>query len=280
LDQAQGAIRERVAELASLPTVPDAVRQVSQMAASRRTNASDIADVIVRDQALTAHILRLVNSPVYGFPGRIASVSHAVVLLGFNVIKGIVLGTAVFDRLGDGMQGLWEHSLGTALFSRRIARELKLPDAEDLLVPGLLHDLGKLALSHLFSHDYGRIVAAAEARRCHVAEIEQRVLGVSHEAVGDWLAEQWHFPQRLREPLRHHHAPDAATGAPDVCATVHLADILARTMEYGYPGDLSMPPAHHEAIARLGLDQSQVDRILEDTELEMAAGAGVFSRGG
>jgi putative nucleotidyltransferase with HDIG domain len=269
------AIEERVDALASLPTVPDVVRDISRMTASRRTTANDIAAALMRDQGITAHILRLVNSPVYGFPERIASVGHAVVLLGFNVVKGIVLGTAVFEALGGHMRGLWEHSLGTALIGRRIAREKGLPDPEELLVPGLLHDLGKLALSHLYPEEYARIVAAAEARGCHIRETERRVLGVTHDEVGDWLAARWHFPARLREPIRWHHDPGSGEQAPMVCAVVHLADILARVMGYGYPGDTAMPPADHAAIERLGLAPGRLEALLEDAELEFAAGCGL-----
>lgn len=272
-------LERQIIELANLPTLPGVIRMIGKMTESRDTSASDVAGVIATDQVLSAKILRLVNSPVYGFPGRISSVTHAVVLLGFNVVKGLVLGTAIFDALGQQGHGFWEHSLGCAIISRRLAREHETRDVEEVMVAGLLHDLGKVALAYLSWRDYERAVNIAKTSRCHIADAERVVFSVDHTRVNRWLADEWHFPARLAEPLKFHHAIESAKEYRDVTAIVHVADILARSMGYGFPGDVSMPTLSHEGFQCLGLSFEQIDKALEDAEVEYSASVDIFTVG-
>ncbi len=273
-------LQRKVEELSNLPTLPGVVQVVCTMVEDQQTSAKDIGELIAKDQVLSAKILRVVNSPVYGFPGRISSVTHAIVLLGFNVVKGLILSSAVFDGLAGGMQGLWEHSLGVALVSRRMAKELKRTDAEEVMVAGLLHDLGKVVISYLQPDEYGRALTAARERHVHIAEAETEVFGIDHTRVSLWLSLRWHLPKRLSDALTYHHRPDRAKEGKELTAIVHVADILARGMGYGSGGDPSMPPLHHETYHNLGLSFQQIDEILADAEQEYAAGTDLFKPNG
>ncbi len=273
-------LQREVRELANLPTLPGVLRKVTSMVEDKKSSASDMADIISSDQVLSSKVLRLVNSPVYGFPGRISSITHAVVLLGFNVVKGLVLSTAVFDTMGKHGKGLWEHSLGCAVISRRIAKALNMPDSEEVMIAGLLHDIGKVALRYMRPRDYALAIECAKRDQVHVVLAEKEVFGVHHMRVASWLTEQWHFPARLAEPLQYHHTPGRANAGRDVTNVVHLADILARGMGYGFPGDNAMPPLDHEAYQSLRLSFDQIDQILEESEMEYKAGSDVFAAEG
>jgi len=270
------ALQKRVTGLSSLPTLPHVVKHVGRMVEDKKSSAADVGELISRDQVLSAKILRLVNSPVYGFPGRISSVTHALVLLGFNVVKGLVLSTAVFDTFGKQIQGLWEHSLWCAIVSRRLAKELNIPDIEEVMVAGLLHDLGKPVLSYIAPNEFGAAVLVAREENCHIAEAEREVFQVDHAHVASWIAGEWHLPARLSDALTYHHRPGLAKASKEVTAIVHLADILTRGMGYGEPGDPTMPPLDHEAYQLLGLSFEQIDRVLEHAEMEYSAGSGIF----
>jgi putative nucleotidyltransferase with HDIG domain len=272
-------IERKIEDLANLPTLPGVVKVLTSMVEDENVSAADIGDVVSKDQVLSAKILRLVNSPVYGFPGRISSVNHALVLLGFNVVKGLVLGTAIFDTMGRETKGLWEHSLGTAVISRRIAKELKAGQPEEVMVAGLLHDLGKVVISFLAPEEYRVVCGDAEKRRCHVAEAERDALGIDHTRVAMLVADRWHLPVRLSDALTYHHAPMRAKNYPEVACMVHVADILARAMDYGHPGDPVMPALDHEAFQKLGLSFEQIDRILADAEREYMTGIDLFRVG-
>lgn len=270
------ALRERIENLANLPTLPGVVQVITRMVDVDEVSAKDIADVISRDQVLTSKILKMVNSPVYGFPERIASVSHALVLLGFNTIKSVVLTTAVFDQLGKERPGFWQHSLGTALVSKHIARTIKLADPDEIMMAGLLHDLGKVVLAFVAPEDYAAALMIADlgAKSIRAAEIE--VFGVDHCDVGGWVCKGWRLPARLCDAVIHHHHPSRAVQNKRVAAVVHVADILARTLAYGDPGDRTMPRLDHPAFEMLGLGKEQIDQIVVSTEIEYRSCVHIF----
>lgn len=272
-------LEKRVLGISNMPTLPGVVKSVGRMVEDRDSSASDIAEIIAKDQVLSARILRLINSPVYGFPGRISSVTHALVLLGFNVVKGLVLSTAVFDTFAKQAIGLWEHSLGCAILSRRIAKELSVPDVEEIMIAGLLHDLGKAILSFVAEREFESAVRAARSERCHIAVAERETFGIDHAHVAGWICQQWHLPPRLSDALVYHHRPDLSKSHPRITAIVHLADILARGMGYGSPGDATMPPLDHAAFQSLGISYEQIDHVLEQAELEYASGVDIFGIG-
>jgi putative nucleotidyltransferase with HDIG domain len=272
-------LRKKVSGLSNLPTLPGVAMHISRMVEDKNSSASDIGDIIAKDQVLSARILRLVNSPVYGFPGRISSVTHALVLLGFNVVKGLVLGTSVFESFAKQAQGLWRHSLGCAVVSRRLSRELGVPDVEEIMVAGLLHDLGKAVLSHVVEKEFSEAVQIAKDKNCHIALAEREIFGVDHARVASWIADEWHLPPGLSDALTYHHRPDLAKHNQHMTSIVHLADILARGMEYGWPGDATMPPLNHEAFQLLNISYEQIDRVIQQSEAEFASGSDILSTG-
>jgi putative nucleotidyltransferase with HDIG domain len=206
-------------------------------------------------------------------------VSHAIVLLGFNVVKGLALSTSVFEALARESEGLWQHSLGTAVLSRRMAKELNLADPEEIMIAGLLHDLGKVVLAHFAIDEYRAAIEEARTRRIHIGEVEVAHFEVDHARIGAWVAEAWHLPERLTVTMAHHHAPARAKSHKETVAIVHLADILARGMGYGDPGDNVLPPLDHEAFHAVGLSYHRIDQILVEAEKEYNSGADLF-RGG
>ncbi len=272
-------LRREIQDLSNLPTLPGIVQVIVSMVEEENSNVQQIGDCIARDQVLSAKLLRMVNSPFYGFPGRISSVKHALVLLGFNVVKGLVLSTTVFDVLAQNIRGLWEHSLGAAVISRRIAKEMNVREPDEIMVAGLLHDLGKVVMAYLAKEDYTAAMEVAQVKHCHIAEAEKEVFGYNHATVAGWVAEYWHLPQRLSGAITYHHHPELAKQHAETAAIVQLADILARGMGYGHAGDLSMPPIDSKAFRALGLSFERIDTILQGAEHEYAKGVSLFMEG-
>jgi len=141
-----------VQQIGSLPTLPSVIVRVNEQVANPKTSALDLARTILEDQSLTARLLRLVNSPFYGFPRRIATVTEAVTILGFAPVRSLLLTASVVDLLvGEetpdfSPTGLWEHSVGAAVGAGLIARYTRHEDREEVFVAGLLHDVGKLGM--------------------------------------------------------------------------------------------------------------------------------------
>ncbi len=237
----------------SLPTLPPVVKKLTTMVESPDVTAKDVGKLISSDQVLSAKVLKLVNSSFYGLSGKVSSISHAVILLGFNVIKGVVLSASVFDLMEKSMVGLWEHSLGAAIISGTISRNLGLSDPEEISTAALLHDIGKVLVRVSLSEDYDRIVRIAGEQGRTFREAELEVLGVDHADIGSWLSREWGLPRQLIVPITYHHDPDNAPGLQDRVAVVHIADSLAHAFGVGGGPDGGVPRITELSWNRLGM---------------------------
>jgi HD-like signal output (HDOD) protein len=248
-------LKYRIAKLGQLPTLPQVVQKIMWMIDRPETSAEGLGRLIEKDPVLSAKVLQLANSPVYGFPARIASVSHAVVVLGLNVVKGLTLGATVFDMMmAAGMDELWRHSLGVAMTAHILAKRVGHKTPEELFVAGLLHDLGKVVVHVKLPEIASKIRQAVQDRDLYIIEAEREVLGLTHADIAGWLATAWHLPIVLKEPIMYHHQPTLAKGAPIQTAIVHVADVLVKAMGCGCSGDDLVPALSPEAWSALHLD--------------------------
>lgn len=230
-------VREKIRSVNSLPTIPSVVKKMCTMVESPTTSANDLGELISKDQVLSAKVLKLVNSPFYGFSGRISTITHAIVLLGFNVVKGIVLSASVFDIMEQTFQGLWKHSLGCSVICQYMARRLQVKDPEEISVAGLLHDLGKVAISTEFPHHFEEILAYQKKHDAYLHDAEIQVLGVDHAMVGSWLTKHWNLPSSLQEPVYCHHNPKRAKHTQTQTAIVAFSNNLTKALGFGSSGD-------------------------------------------
>lgn len=255
--------RSRIENIVALPTVPGSLKKISRVLEKPNVTMEEIGHFISADPALTARVLKMVNSAVYGFPGRISSVSHAVMLLGLNVVKGLLLGISVFEIMQQLMGGLWDHSLGCAVLSRAIAEKKGVKDPEEVAIAALLHDIGKVLLIMEFQESYEAAVQDAAARRVPIAEAEKALFMETHAAVGLWLAQKWHFPPALAEVIGYHHRPHLAKVAPMETAIVHFADVLVRARGFGFAGDPFVAAVNPHAYELLDLTEEDILSLLE-----------------
>jgi len=265
-------LRARVEQTTNIATVPHIVAKLGAMVNSPSASTVDIAEEVGKDQVLSAKVLKLVNSGFCGFRKPIATIRHALVLLGLDVVRTLVLSASIIDVFAEmtrSLEGLWEHSLGTARASHGIAAHLQMPNPEELAVAGLLHDIGKLIIAECFPEqtiDIRRVVAE---RDCLQIEAERDVLGVTHQEVGMWLLKKWQIPAQLVYPVAYHNNFHPRRDFADRTAVVHLADILCRAKGIGYPGDRRIPSIHPEAWALLDLSMRDVDRICLQLDADM-----------
>ena len=216
-------------ELASLPSV---VMRAMELLNHPHTSASDIGEIIAEDPALTARLLKIVNSAFYGFPSRIDTISRAITIVGTLELTDLILASSaiqVFYRLPNqliNMQDFWEHSLYSGVVARVLARYLRAPNTERCFVMGLLHDIGSLVL-YRQQPDLSRSaleLAIKKSQPLHIAE--QEVFGFHHGEVGAELMRAWNLPESFMEVARHHHQPSVAERYRLETATVHLADVI------------------------------------------------------
>ncbi len=267
--------KKRTQLLKNLPTLPGMIEQISKAVESKRFSAADIGRLISRDQVLTAKVLKLANSAFFGFSRNVGSLTQALVLLGFDVVKGLILTSSVFDLMKTKAQGMWEHSMGVATAAHIIAEEIEMPDQEEVSLAGLLHDLGKVVIRVHMPEDAEAIGALVEQKGVNVRQAEQEVLGFDHAEVGQWLAESWKLPEELTEPIRWHHKPAGARQVPLATAVVHLADVLARGWGLGDGIDVWVPALDRAALARLELSSDNLKNIVRTICEKLAASEGL-----
>lgn len=269
-------IKTLTKRIQSLPTLPHVVEKLTKVVESPESTAKEVGKLIASDQVLGSKVLKLVNSPFYGFPGRISSISHSIILLGFNVIKGVVLSASVFDLMERSMMGLWEHSLGCAVTASTIARSLKMPDPEEISTAALLHDIGKVLVRVSLSDDYDAIISIVEREKLSFREAEERVLGVDHADIGNWLTNEWSLPDKLITPITYHHQPEEAPRLKDRAAVIHIADSITRAFGIGFGGDPWVPKISKTAWAALDLDHQDLDALMRQVMMDLEE-VGTFS---
>jgi putative nucleotidyltransferase with HDIG domain len=224
-------------KLADLPPLPKVVHRIMQTVNDPNTSAEDLNRLISLDQGLASRILRIVNSAYYGFPKRISTVTNAVVILGFNTVRNLVLGVSAFAMLppkAPGAIGLdrtlfWEHCVAVAVGSSIIARKRRLKTRaaiEEAFLGGLLHDIGQLFMDCYFPVPYAVSMAYAQKQSVPIVEAETLVLHIDHASVGRKIAEHWNFPASLCECVGSHHRPDPNLEHAEMASTVHAANWL------------------------------------------------------
>lgn len=235
--------KEVLAAVRHVPLLSVAAARILELTAQVDHTLADVMAVAKNDAALTARLLKIVNSPVYGLLEPATSLERAISYLGENLVVSLVLEDTIGAYLnkplpgyGGGSGDLWRHDLRTAIAAKEIAlinRDRCPPDVA--FTGGLLHDIGKSILSEFLKDGYQEILAElAEKEVVDFVGGERDLLGIDHAQVGYELARTWGLPEVMQMVIRHHHEPSLAPeDLKPVVYAVHLGDIIAMMGGYG-----------------------------------------------
>jgi putative nucleotidyltransferase with HDIG domain len=205
-------VEEQLEAMSQLPVSSQVLIRLNQAATCDRTCAEDLGRIILKDQALTTRVLKVVNAAAYQQPHRepVTTISRAVVIIGFNGIRRLALGMAIYDALRSQgqahmLQGFWDHALATAITARLLGCRSGYASGEEAFVAGLVHDIGKLVLASCDPELYARILSEANSSAGLRAR-EKEAFGLSHALAGKKLAKRWILPPVLVEVIGDHHA--------------------------------------------------------------------------
>ncbi|OQY25599.1 MAG: hypothetical protein B6I37_00580 [Desulfobacteraceae bacterium 4572_35.2] len=228
---------EIIAAIKEVPLLSPSASQLLQLSASSDHDISEVVDIVKCDAALTARVLKIVNSVAYGLVHEVTTIERAVGYLGERMVAGIALGdsaSAIFHKELEGYDGpkseLWNHDLRTAIASREIAKQSKQPLSPDLaFTAGILHAVGKAVLSDFLQQTANDVLTGIDGHEVsdYLAG-ERELVGIDHTEAGYELAKNWELPKSLQYAIRYHHRPaEAPPEYQHLAYTVHLGCIVA-----------------------------------------------------
>ena len=267
-----------IENIKDLVTLPEVALRIARMVDDPNSSATDIGREISHDAALTARLLRIANSPLFGQQGKIATISRAITVLGIRQVRDLTVGiTAVrtFDGVGNElvtMATFWRHSVLCAVAADQIAAQRGGRRGDTPFVAGLLHDIGQLVIFNRVP-DLARQALLASADAVHDLDLylcERNVMGFDHGTVGIALARSWGLPPSLQECIEFHHQPERAREYPLEVATIHIANSIAVLAEIGSSDLADAPAISPAALQAAKMDCAAIAQIVAQTQQSAA----------
>ncbi|MHB8058300.1 MAG: HDOD domain-containing protein [Desulfuromonadaceae bacterium] len=258
-------LKRIIMDTKTLPTLPSVIYKLNSLSENDRSSIQEMARIVSSDQVISARVLRLANSPSYGFY-RVSTISNAMILLGVNVVKSLALSSSIFAIMEKDIVGLWEHSLGVGAAANIIARKLGLPECEEIATAGLLHDIGKVIISIKCRDAEKEILELVRERKIYTMEAEREIIDTDHAEVGGWLSKCWFLPDKLSEPIAFHHDVAESVNHRIKTAVVHIADTLISASGFSNSGESFVPPMQSIAWDTLKLNEKLLAEIIDELE--------------
>jgi putative nucleotidyltransferase with HDIG domain len=289
--EAANKLQQTIGRISNLPTPPLVFQQINRVINDPGTSAYDIAAILSEDPAISVKILKLSNSAFYGLRHEVTSIKQAVVIMGMEAVRSMVLSTAVFDifkkdAIGPEIQErFWRHSLATATCMRMLVRSLSgtwITKSDQAFSTGLLHDIGRLVMCSYLPGDFRASMRLHEADGLSLLMAEETALGYTHSDVGALLAQKWGLPRQLKDAIEFHHYPHLSEAESSLAYMTHLADYIAH-LTLDTEVELEEDPPHFDPVALEELNipddhlESYSDTLREEytkaeTFIQMATG--------
>lgn len=264
--------RELVAGAIEIASLPEIFLRVNEMIDSPRHSAADIGHTICHDAALSARLLKIANSAFYGFPSQIDTISRAITVIGTRELRDLVLATSVirtFKGLPNdlvSMEDFWRHSICCALAARSLAEQRGEQSLERFFVAGLLHDVGSLLIYRKIPELAREALLRSRYNNIPLYRAEQNIMGFDHAAVGVEILRKWKLPEHLQEAAEFHHNPGMAHRFPRDTALIHLADVVADSLQLGSSGDPHVAPMDSQAWRLADLSDGTISLAISKVE--------------
>lgn len=263
---------EIVAWVGDLPPLPHVASKAIVLVEDPDTTAGQLTELLGKDTALAARVLKIANSAMFSFQREITTLSQAIMIIGFKALKGIIVAATLRQlnrAFGKVEKMIWENSTCSAVAAHAITQHLRKPYTDEAFLLGLLHDLGKLVLVRQIPQQYMKVVEATR-KGVTFAEAEQEVLGFAHPLIGALVAKKWNFSLETCQAILHHHDPlgdDISAPLDEKTAVIQAADLLSHTIGYAHPENYpeQTEPAA-AAMKRLGFSPEDTQKIVDEVK--------------
>ena len=267
-----------VADLGSLPPISHVATQILRLTSDPDCSVSELQRVIGSDQAIAAQILKIANSATFGMMREVRTLSQAIMTLGLNTVKSVVVASSAKDlymRATTPFQmAIWEHSLVSALAGRAIAKIFRFPAYDEVFLGGLMHDIGKSVIFIKYPDVYGKILKSVnDGQLDDSLQAEIDAFGFDHAMVGEALSEAWNLPRTFSQCVRWHHNPGGAEPENIVLASyVALGNLFALEVGKGIGKPQSLVTPKADALEHTGITEealaAQREVVLDYLELD------------
>lgn len=266
--------------LVSLPEVFTRIRDVLE---DPRSSVEEAVDVIGKDQALSAKLLKLVNSAFYGrtmravekrFPAKVDNLSRAVMIVGAKQLTTLALGVSVLPLFHDiprdfiDMKSFWQHGIGCGVIARTLAARLGAANEESAFVAGLLHDIGRLVMYKNLPAPSTRALLSAREDITPLVAAERAVFEWDHAYLGGLLLRKWQYPAILEKMVRYHHDLSEPLFIEEP-AIIHFSDFIVNALGVGTSGESRVPALIPEAWESLGIDPTALAEVVAAADAQI-----------
>jgi putative nucleotidyltransferase with HDIG domain len=268
-----GEISQSIKDLQPIPQV---ALKILRMINDEFYEIHNFTDEIRKDQVISARTLQLCNSVMFAKPKKIASLEHALVMLGKSLLLKFVISASLnnfFNQAGSGYSlckgGLYHHAVGTAVIAEKLALLTKKAEPSVAYTAGLLHDIGKVVLDQFIFSGFPLFYRELNEKGMNFAEVEKRVFGTDHAEVGLVLAQNWSFPDSLAETIRYHHKPENAQRHEELANIVYLADLLMSRFHTGLELERLSTEALASRLEAIGFSLATFPELIDHIPLRV-----------
>lgn len=259
----------------SLPTLPAYYLELQKTFQNiENTSANKLADVIVRDPALSLRLLKWANSSLFGQANRVETILRALVVLGLNLVRDLVMTISVFESLAPvtktqqkfDREAFWIHCQGCGVLARLIAKKTSASPvlADQAFTAGLLHDMGKLVFNKYRYDQFETAIATTVDQNAELYQTEKNILGITHMEIGYHLSKWWNLPEYISQTVRMHHNPNLCEGYPDLTRIVFVANAMIHKMNIGKSGTGKVPDITKSTLQKLGITMPELDALKDN----------------
>lgn len=273
------SLKHHVEKIKKIPTLPVIAHEILAIIDNDLLSINKLMKIIENDPAISLRVLSAANSVHFGLGTPVKNLNDAIFRIGFDMVKNIAFGISIMTVL-DGerhqtaldYERIFNHSVTVGFVAKLLSRRFKLTVANEIMICGLLHDIGLLILSRYFAETYLEVLNALDGKK-ELSEAEREVFDFTHADIGFWLAEKWNLPNIVKDTILYHHAPSDAQNNLRHIAVVHIADYITdRNIIKEVDRDYSQL-LYHSCLDRLDISEDNMnDAVTEIKNGSLFAG--------
>jgi len=262
-------------ETDSVYSLPLIYERLTEVINHPRSSITDITRIISEDQGLTARLLKLANSPMFGFFSKIDTIDKAATIIGTQQLQALALAVSVMEIFTGipeelvNMKSFWQHSIACGIIARTLAIYHRDINAERVFAAGILHDVGRLVMFTTIPEIVKEMIVESREEESLLYWIEENRFGFTHANVGGRLLANWNIPESIAEPVYCHHSPVEAKKFPLETSFIHMADIICKALGIGSNGEQFVPPLEPSTWERMGIPAGSLVEIVRYAEPQL-----------